>query len=143
MWRIEEAAKIADAHEFIQALPEGYDTQVGERGVQLSQGQKQRVVLARAVLLNTPILILDEATSALDTESERKIYNALGKERTDYTTIIISHRLSTIKNAHQIVVIDENTIVEQGTHLELMKLNKVYHSLYGMGGENGELNIFH
>lgn len=135
MWRIEEAAKIADAHEFIQALPEGYDTQVGERGVQLSQGQKQRVVLARAVLLNTPILILDEATSALDTESERKIYNALGKERTDYTTIIISHRLSTIKNAHQIVVIDENTIVEQGTHAELMKLNKVYYSLYGMEEE--------
>ena len=135
MWRIEEAAKIADAHEFIQALPEGYDTQVGERGVQLSQGQKQRVVLARAVLLNTPILILDEATSALDTESERKIYNALGKERTDYTTIIISHRLSTIKNAHQIVVIDENAIVEQGTHAELMKLNKVYYSLYGMEEE--------
>ena len=134
MWRIEEAAKIADAHEFIRTLPEGYDTQVGERGVQLSQGQKQRVVLARSVLLNTPILILDEATSALDTESERKIYNALGKERTDHTTIIISHRLSTIKNAHQIVVIDENTIIEQGTHLELIKLNKVYHSLYGMDG---------
>ena len=132
MWRIEEAAKITDAHEFIQALPEGYDTQVGERGVQLSQGQKQRVVLARAVLLNTPILILDEATSALDTESERKIYTALGQKRTDSTTIIISHRLSTIQNAHQIVVIDENTIVEQGTHAELMKRNKVYYSLYGM-----------
>ena len=130
-WQVERAARLAHAHDFIQEFSEGYNTQVGERGTQLSQGQKQRIVIARAILLNTPILILDEATSALDTESETKILQALQEIRKKKTTIIISHRLSTIRHADHILVIEDQRVAEQGTHDELIQHGKVYSQLYG------------
>ncbi|MDD6484995.1 MAG: ABC transporter ATP-binding protein [Clostridiales bacterium] len=129
---IEQAAKKANAHEFIMKLPEGYDTYVGERGVKLSGGQKQRISIARVFLKNPPILILDEATSALDNESERivqKSLEGLAKGRTVFT---IAHRLTTIKNADIILVLTQNGIEEQGTHRELMEKNGIYAGLYGM-----------
>lgn len=131
MWQVERAARLAHAHDFIQEFSEGYNTQVGERGTQLSQGQKQRIVIARAIFRNTPILILDEATSALDMESETKILRALQKIRKEKTTIIISHRLSTIRHADHILVIEDHRVAEQGTHDELIQHGKVYSQLYG------------
>ncbi|CAK9173411.1 unnamed protein product [Ilex paraguariensis] len=116
-----EAAKLANAHNFISALPEGYLTKVGERGVQLSGGQKQRVAIARAVLKNPAILLLDEATSALDVESERVVQQALDRLMKNRTTVIVAHRLSTIKHADQISVLQEGKIVEQGTHSTLVE----------------------
>ncbi|KAK1368231.1 Multidrug/pheromone exporter, MDR family, ABC transporter family [Heracleum sosnowskyi] len=116
-----EAAKLANAHSFISALPEGYSTKVGERGVQLSGGQKQRVAIARAVLKNPAILLLDEATSALDVESERVVQAALDRLMQNRTTIVVAHRLSTIKNADQISVLQDGKMVEQGTHSTLVE----------------------
>jgi ATP-binding cassette subfamily B (MDR/TAP) protein 1 len=116
-----EAAKLANAHSFISSLPEGYSTKVGERGVQLSGGQKQRVAIARAVLKNPEILLLDEATSALDVESERIVQQALDRLMRNRTTVVVAHRLSTIKNADQISIIQEGKIIEQGTHSSLVE----------------------
>lgn len=125
-----EAAKIANAHEFITQLPDGYNTLIGERGVKLSGGQRQRLSIARAVLKNTPILILDEATSAVDTETELLIQQALERLIAGRTTILIAHRLSTVRNAHQIVVLEGNRITELGTHQELLQKGGLYHRLY-------------
>jgi ATP-binding cassette subfamily B protein len=124
------AATIAEAHDFISQLPQGYDTIVGERGQKLSGGQRQRIAIARAVLKNPPILILDEATSAVDNETEAAIQRSLDKITVNRTTIAIAHRLSTIRNAHQIYVMDAGKIVEAGTHEELLALNDIYTSLW-------------
>ncbi len=126
----EEAAKMAGAHEFIIALPDGYDTYVGERGVKLSGGQKQRISIARVFLKNPPILILDEATSALDNESERIVQESLSKLSKGRTVLTIAHRLTTIKNSDVILVLTENGIEEQGTHEELIQKKGLYYSLY-------------
>ena len=127
---IVEAAKAANAHDFIMSLPEGYDTKVGERGVKLSGGQKQRVAIARVFLKNPPILILDEATSALDLESEALIQESLDHLAHNRTTVIVAHRLSTITHADQIFVIDHGELKEQGTHDSLMSQNGIYHDLF-------------
>ena len=130
--QIEEAAKLAGAHEFITQLKDGYNTFVGERGVKLSGGQKQRISIARVFLKNPPILILDEATSALDNESERLVQQSLEKLSVGRTTFTIAHRLTTIRGASTIWVLTENGIEEQGTHKELMEKNGLYHQLYQM-----------
>lgn len=125
-----EAAKAANAHDFIMSLPNGYDTKVGERGVKLSGGQKQRVAIARVFLKNPPILVLDEATSALDLESEALIQESLERLAHNRTTIMIAHRLSTITHADKIFVIDHGELVEQGTHDELMEKQGIYYDLF-------------
>ena len=125
-----EAAKLANAHEFIMSLPEGYETEVGERGVKLSGGQKQRISLARIFLNNPPIIILDEATSALDLESEAIIQEALAHLSENRTTLIVAHRLSTITHADKIVVVENGQIIETGTHQELLAKQGAYHHLY-------------
>ena len=129
---IEDAAKIANAHDFIMHSEKGYDTNIGDRGGRLSGGQRQRVSIARAILKNPPILILDEATSALDTESERLVQDALYKLMRTRTTIAVAHRLSTIKNSDEICVMHEGEIVERGTHDELMEMDGYYKKLHDM-----------
>lgn len=127
-----EAAKKANAHDFIMALPNGYDTDVGQRGVKLSGGQKQRVSIARVFLKNPPVVIFDEATSALDNESEKAIRDSLERLTNNRTTLVIAHRLSTIRNAQRIIVLTENGVEEQGTHEALITLDGAYASLYNV-----------
>jgi len=127
-----EAAKVANAHEFIMAMEEGYETNIGDRGAKLSGGQRQRLSIARAILRNPPILILDEATSALDSESERLVQDALLKVMKDRTSIVIAHRLSTIKFADEIMVLEKGTIVEKGNHEQLIKKGGLYKRLHDL-----------
>jgi subfamily B ATP-binding cassette protein MsbA len=130
--QIEDAAKIANAYDFISQSENGFDTNIGDRGNRLSGGQRQRVSIARAILKNPPILILDEATSALDTESERLVQDALERLMKTRTTVAIAHRLSTIKNADEICVLHEGHIVERGTHQELLDKDGYYKKLHDM-----------
>ena len=127
-----EAAKNANAHEFIMSLPNGYETDIGQRGIKLSGGQKQRISIARVFLKNPPILIFDEATSALDNESEKVVQDSLERLAKNRTTFVIAHRLSTIKNAEKILVLTEDGIAEEGTHEELLRQGGVYEKLYNM-----------
>ena len=124
------AAKNANAHEFIMAFPDGYDTDIGQRGIKLSGGQKQRLSIARVFLKNPPVLIFDEATSALDNESERVVQESLEKLAKNRTTFVIAHRLSTIRNSDAIIVLDHGQIIERGDHADLIKQKGTYYQLY-------------
>ncbi|HYG08680.1 MAG TPA: ATP-binding cassette domain-containing protein, partial [Pyrinomonadaceae bacterium] len=127
---IKEAARVAFAHDFIEELPDGYDTIVGERGIFLSGGQRQRLAIARAVLADASVLVLDEATSALDAESERLVQKALANLTRNRTTLVIAHRLSTIRRANAIVVMERGRIIEMGKHEELLTQSGTYKKLY-------------
>jgi subfamily B ATP-binding cassette protein MsbA len=129
---IEEAAKVANAHEFIMHKDENYQTNIGDRGSKLSGGERQRVTIARAVLKNPPILILDEATSSLDTESEKLVQDAINKMMANRTSIVIAHRLSTIRHADEIIVLQKGKIVERGTHDGLISQDGFYKRLVYM-----------
>lgn len=129
---VEEAAKAANAHDFIMKLPEGYNSQIGENGISLSGGQRQRIAIARALIKNPPILILDEATSSLDTESEKNVQEAIEQLMKNRTVIVIAHRLSTINNADKIIVLDQGQIIDQGSHEELIEKNSLYKELYNL-----------
>ena len=126
---VEEAARQANADEFIESFPEGYDTRVGERGMQLSGGQRQRIAIARAILKNAPVLILDEATSHLDAISEATVRDALMRLMVGRTTVVIAHRLSTIRDADNILVLDQGRVIEQGTHRQLLDRGGLYAQL--------------
>ncbi len=132
MEQVVEAARVANAHEFIMQMPEGYETNIGDRGIKMSGGQRQRISIARAVLRNPPVMILDEATSALDTESERLVQEALTSLMQNRTSLVIAHRLSTIQHADEIIVLQKGEIVERGSHSDLMALNGVYKKLHDM-----------
>jgi subfamily B ATP-binding cassette protein MsbA len=132
MEKIEAAAKAAHAHDFIQRMQEGYDTVIGERGARLSGGERQRIAIARALLKNAPVLVLDEATSALDTESEAAVQAALGNLMQDRTVLVIAHRLSTVRKADRIVVMEQGTITEIGSHEALMASGGTYRRLYDL-----------
>jgi len=123
---VRRAAELASADGFIQSLPQGYETPIGERGVTLSGGQRQRLAIARAILKDAPILLLDEATSALDAESERKVQTALERLMEGRTTLVIAHRLATVRSADRILVIDQGRIVEEGTHAALLAQEGLY-----------------
>jgi len=138
---ITEAAKAGYAHDFIMDMPQGYDTIIGERGIRLSGGQKQRISIARALLKNPPVLILDEATSSLDTESEIIVQKALDNLMTNRTTFVIAHRLSTVRKADKILVLDNTKIIETGTHEELLKKEGIYRTLYRAQFERDAFNI--
>jgi len=127
---VEAAARAAEAHEFITQLPNGYDTVVGERGITLSGGQKQRTALARAIVVDPRVLILDDALSAVDTYTEEEILTRLKSVMRQRTSIIVSHRISTVRNADQILVLNEGRIVEEGTHDALVRLNGLYAELH-------------
>ena len=127
-----EAARLANIDDFVMSLPEGYETQVGERGARLSGGQKQRISIARVFLKDPKILVLDEATSALDNESEHAVQESLARLSHDRTTLVIAHRLSTIRDADEIVTVDGGRVAERGTHDELMALGGTYASYYRM-----------
>jgi ATP-binding cassette subfamily B protein len=135
--QVEEAAKVARAHDFICSFEHGYDTIIGERGVRLSGGQKQRISIARAVLRDKPVLILDEATASVDVETEKLIHEAMDSVMQNRTTIIIAHRLSTVKKADIIVVLDEGRITEMGTHQELLASGGLYSRLTDIQNQNG------
>lgn len=130
--QIINAAKIANAHNFILETENGYNTNIGDRGTKLSGGQRQRISIARAILKNPPILILDEATSALDTESEKLVQDALNNLMKNRTSIVIAHRLSTVKNADEICVLKEGEIIERGNHQELINKEGSYKNLYDL-----------
>jgi ABC-type multidrug transport system fused ATPase/permease subunit len=130
---VERAARLAQAHEFIDALPEGYDTVIGERGITLSGGQRQRVAIARALVVDPRILILDDATASVDATTESKIRDGLREAMRGRTTIIIAHRLSTIALADEVVVLDEGRVVARGAHDELVETNEVYREIYDHG----------
>jgi subfamily B ATP-binding cassette protein HlyB/CyaB len=129
---VARAARLAGAHDFIAALPEGYDTVVGEHGCSLSGGQRQRIAIARALIVDPRILIFDEATSALDYESERIVQQNLSEMCAGRTVFLIAHRLSTVRNAHRIVVVDQGTIIEEGSHDELIGRGGFYAHLHGL-----------
>jgi ATP-binding cassette subfamily B protein len=135
--QIEEAAKLANAHEFIEKMPEGYDTMVGERGVSLSGGQRQRIAIARAIIRDTPILILDEPTSGLDAASEQSVIEALDRLMKGRTTLLVAHHLGTIRHADVIFVVKDSELVEKGTHEELLAAGGIYAELHKIQTSQG------
>ncbi len=135
---IEEAARLAQIHDFVMSLPQGYDTVVGERGLKLSGGEKQRVSIARTILKGPPILVLDEATSALDTFTEQEIQVALKQVSRDRTTVVIAHRLSTVIDADEIIVLDKGVIAERGTHTALLRKKGLYAAMWNRQREADE-----
>ena len=136
---VEEAARLAQVHDFVLRLPEGYNTRVGERGLKLSGGEKQRVAIARTILKNPRILILDEATSVLDTATEQEIQAALRSLARNRTTLTIAHRLSTVVDADQILVLDQGVVVERGTHQDLLTHGGVYARMWALQAEQNDM----